>query len=395
MVEHDRTKKDLGIYIHIPFCERKCNYCDFLSAPADDTVKEKYVSALRNEIRSYQGLANQYNVRTIYIGGGTPSSIHEDYITSILSDLYHIFEIKKKEELEITIEANPGTLTKHKLLSYKDAGINRLSIGLQSANNEELKLLGRIHTFEEFVANYNLARKVGFDNINIDVISSLPNQTEQAYLDSLMKVVALNPEHISSYSLIIEEGTLFEKFYGEGSEHSKELPSEDVDRTIYEDTKTVLKEYGYERYEISNYAKVGFESKHNSSYWTRTEYLGIGLGASSLIGDARYHNENNLNQYIDCVSNQESLRREEEKLSGNNQMEEFMFLGLRMCRGISKKRFCEVFEKDIQEVYGSILTKLLDEKLIMEQEDYICLTERGLDLSNYVFSEFLLDEESE
>jgi oxygen-independent coproporphyrinogen-3 oxidase len=390
--KNNKSRQALGIYIHIPFCEKKCDYCDFLSAPSNKETKQEYVDALIREIKSYHELADDYIVKTIFIGGGTPSSIHEQYIVKILEVVRETFHLESDENgIEITIETNPGTLTKEKLRAYRLAGINRLSIGLQSADNKELKLLGRIHTYEEFVENYYLAREIGFTNINIDLMSALPNQTEEDFMNTLYKVIDLGPEHISAYSLIIEEGTVFYNKYGEESKASKELPDEDTERNIYIQTNNILQKYGYERYEISNYAKLGYESKHNSSYWKRIDYLGLGLGASSLIHHIRYHNETDLNEYIKESKESVSLKREEQELTIKEQMEEFMFLGLRMCEGIKKSEFQLSFSHDIEEIYGDVLREFLDQKLIQVSGDRISLTQKGLDISNYVFSKFLLD----
>jgi oxygen-independent coproporphyrinogen-3 oxidase len=380
-------KKNLGLYIHIPFCVRKCDYCDFLSAPADEGTKDNYVKALIKEIKSYNKISPEYLVKTIFIGGGTPSSLNGELIVEIMKAVREIFCITEGDEglPEITIEVNPGTVTKDKLNAYKLAGINRLSFGLQSADNSELKLLGRIHTFETFKENYLLARELGFDNINIDLISALPGQTMKGWLDTLNKVIALNPEHISAYSLILEEGTPFFTRYKE------EDQNEELDRQIYEGTKKVLDQAGYHRYEISNYAKPGYESRHNISYWIRTDYLGLGLGASSLLNNIRFQNEEALTEYLGLSADHDKIRRNEELLTANKQMEEYMFLGLRMSEGISVKKFETLFGVSIETIYGEIINKTLKEELIQIKGEKIYLTDKGIDLSNLVMSRFLLD----
>lgn len=395
----DKQKKDLGLYIHIPFCVKKCDYCDFLSSPADEITKREYVKALIAEINSYKDMASEYLVKTIYIGGGTPSSIDGQYIVDIMNAIRNVFSVcgindkiiskglsGESPLAEITIEVNPGTITEEKLNYYKMAGINRLSIGLQSIDNKELKLLGRIHTFEEFEMNYQLARKLGFHNINIDLISALPGQTLQSWMCSLEKVISLNPEHISAYSLIIEEGTPFFAQYRE------EDQDEDLDRDIYAMTKERLDRAGYYRYEISNYAKPSFESKHNSSYWIRTEYLGLGLGASSLIHNTRFHNEKDLMEYIKLSKDYLNLRRNIEELDVNQQMEEFMFLGLRMNIGVNKEDFNKQFDKSIDLIYGEVIKKSIDEGLLLLKDNQIYLSDKGIDLSNLVMSRFLFDD---
>lgn len=398
----ERGKKPLAIYVHIPFCVKKCNYCDFLSGPADQKSKENYIKALLHEIHTYGELAKDYTVKTIFIGGGTPSSIDETHIAAIMKALEAVFGFRAKgnKEMEITIEINPGTITKEKLRTYYNAGINRISFGLQSANNEELKMLGRIHTFEQFLENYELARQVGFRNINIDLMSALPGQTMQSYLNTLQKIIALQPEHISAYSLIIEEGTPFYDLYGDENNQSSErkLPSEEEDRKMYEMTRQLMHEHGYERYEISNYAKAGYECKHNCTYWLRGDYLGIGNGSASLIRNQRFHNENDLQTYIELAAQKEdvgyhkNLIREVETLDEKSQMEEFMFLGLRMMEGVSIEKFREVFQKDIFEVYGEVINNYVEKGLLEEKNHHIALTEHGIDISNSVMSEFLFDE---
>lgn len=399
---HHIKKHNLGIYIHIPFCVKKCEYCDFLSFHGNKTLQKEYVNALVGEILSYGKLAKNYRVRTIFIGGGTPSIMEGKDIALILKTLNEVFNINEDEKSsnEVTIECNPGTLTKDKLLDYKEAGVNRLSIGLQSANNEELKLLGRIHTFEEFVENYNLAREVGFENINIDLMSALPGQTIDGWINTLNKVISLNPEHISAYSLIIEEGTPFFDKYGMEENYKNEishdlgneskLPNEDEDRAIYQKTKEILEVNGYLRYEISNYGKLGYECIHNSSYWERTPYIGIGLGSSSLLNNHRFHNTLDIDEYIKYSYDHENIRKDNEELTMNQQMEEFMFLGLRMSKGIRRHKFRKQFNIDIDQVYGEVISSLINKELLIHQEDRIFLSNKGIDVSNHVLAEFIL-----
>lgn len=384
----DGQIKELGLYIHIPFCVRKCDYCDFLSAPADEETKYNYVKALLAEIKSYKQISGEYLVKTVFIGGGTPSSIKGEYITDIMNAVREVFFIPDFENglPEITMEVNPGTLTPDKLKLYKLAGINRLSFGLQSADNRELKLLGRIHTYETFLENYRLAREIGFHNINIDLMSALPGQTLTDWLDTLSQVIQLNPEHISAYSLILEEGTPF------FSRYQEEDQDEELDRAIYARTKEVLEKAGYFRYEISNYAKPGYESRHNTSYWVRTDYLGMGLGAASLLNNSRYQNTESLSDYLELSKDYHDIRGSKEELPVYRQMEEFMFLGLRMSKGINKIYFQNLFGTCIESVYGGVLNKSLGEGLIDCKGDTIYLTDKGIDLSNRVLSEFLLDE---
>ncbi|NMB43757.1 MAG: oxygen-independent coproporphyrinogen III oxidase [Clostridiales bacterium] len=388
-------KHPLGIYIHIPFCDKKCDYCDFLSGPANNQTKEAYSKAIIEEIKAYKDLMDDYLVKTIFIGGGTPSSIEANYIVQILDSINKNFNLDVEE---ISIETNPGTLSREKLKSYKDVGINRLSIGLQSTNNQELKLLGRIHTYEEFLENYHLARELGYSNINIDLMSGLPGQSVEAWEESLQKVLALKPEHISAYSLIIEEGTPFYERYGDKNasdideENSRGNGNidEETDRLLYSKTKEMLELHGYNRYEISNYARQGYECKHNKSYWDRIPYLGLGLGSSSLIDNTRYNNEENLRNYIKNSSKPSLLRKNLIILSKEEAMEEFMFLGLRLTKGISKSKFHQEFGIPIEEIFHKQINQSIKEGVLEEIADTIRLTDYGLDVSNHVLARFLL-----
>ena len=363
--------KELELYIHIPFCVSKCRYCDFLSAPADEEERERYVESLCSRIRSCKEFAKDWHVSSIFVGGGTPSLLTGEQMGYIFRDIRETFRVD--DMAEITVEMNPGTVSEEKLKAYREAGINRLSIGLQSANDQELKCLGRIHTYEMFVHSYQMARDCGFSNINVDLMSAIPFQTPESYEKTLRTVAELvpPPEHISAYSLIIEEGTPFYERYGEGK-HAEELPAEEEEREMYVRTKEVLEEYGYIRYEISNYAKSGFACRHNLGYWNRTQYLVIMPVASSLIGNKRWREG-----------------EEPEILTEKEEMEEFMFLGLRKMEGVSETDFRNVFQKEMQEVYGLILQKMKEEGLMEQAGDNWRLTERGIDISNYVMSEFL------
>lgn len=384
-------KKELELYLHIPFCIRKCAYCDFLSGPATEEVKSQYVESLLREIERTGKKYTEYCVTTIFMGGGTPSILIPEQITAIFEALQSAFCIKK--DAEVTMEVNPGTVSDEKLYAWKAAGINRLSIGLQSVKNEELKMLGRIHSYEQFLDTFQKARAYGFENINVDLISAIPGQTLKSWCETLQTVAELSPEHISAYSLIIEEGTPFYEKYGKENheenriEETELLPDEDTEREIYEETEKLLQEYGYERYEISNYAKKGYECQHNCGYWKRKEYLGLGIGAASLIGNRRFHVATDLNSYLE----RQSLNYEEEEiLSEQEEMEEFMFLGLRMMEGVSKREFKTTFGKEISEVYGTVLKELELQNLLEITEERIKLTKYGIDISNYVFEQFLL-----
>ena len=383
-------KISLGLYVHIPFCVKKCNYCDFLSAPADDATKKRYAEALCKEIRGYKELTKEYELATIYLGGGTPSVLDISLTEDILKTVRETFCLNSAAE--ITMEVNPGTVTAEKLKKYRELGINRLSIGVQSAKPEELQLLGRIHTFEDAKNTVTWARKAGFENISLDLMSALPGQSFADYKENVEEILSLQPEHISSYSLIIEEKTPFYELYAEGMEKEDDLPEEETDRAMYAYTKARLQEAGYERYEISNYAKPGYESRHNSSYWTGREYIGVGLGASSLFTNARYHNETDLLTYINEVETGKDIRRETERLTVEEQMEEFMILGLRRMCGVSRNEFLKRFGRPLETIYGTVLQKLKRQELITIEEDRIALTELGIDVSNQVFVEFVPEE---
>lgn len=382
-------KRNLELYLHIPFCVKKCNYCDFFSASGTPKEQADYVSAMIQEIQSYQELSGEYEVQTIFLGGGTPSLLTPEQIEKIFTTIYHIFSVN--ENAEITMEMNPGTVDIEKLRAMKAAGVNRLSIGLQSAQNEELKMLGRIHTFEEFLETWKLVEQAGFKNRNIDLMSALPGQTIESYEDTLSKVLALEPEHISAYSLILEEGTVFYDWYEKGKldRGAWKLPSEEEEYAMGELTIQRLAEAGMHRYEISNYAKSGKECRHNLGYWDRVEYLGIGAGSSSLIKGERFDHIRDRKAYIEKIRNGESILIDREILSVESQMEEFMYLGLRKIEGVSRTDFQNYFGKNVDDVYGEILDKLEEEQLLEFSGDRIRLTHRGMDVSNCVLAEFL------
>ena len=384
--------KRLGIYVHIPFCAKKCNYCDFYSIASGEDEKKAYVEAVKREIKeTSKKISGEYVVYTVYFGGGTPSIIKADYIKEILDEIRFGFKLYEDDFYpEITIECNPKTVDMEKLLVYKEAGINRISLGLQSTDDDELRLLGRIHTYEDFLYSYDMVRKSGFTNVNIDLMSAIPEQKISAYEKSLDELIRLNPEHISSYSLIIEEGTNFYQKYADNAPFVKDLPSEEEDRAMYELTLERLKEAGYKRYEISNYAKDGYFSRHNTSYWERVPYLGFGVGASSLFEDERYDNVANLKEYIKNAGVSD-IQKNITKLSIKDEMSEFMFLGLRLTDGISKRMFTKKFTFTVEEIFGDVLKKHINNELLIDNGDFLKLSDRGLDISNYVLSDFLLD----
>ena len=455
--------KELGIYIHIPFCKQKCYYCDFVSFSDKNDLEEKYIEAIKKEIKYYldnDNFVKKYNVTTIYIGGGTPSYINSKYILEILELLQSKLKNNKTkfENIEITIEVNPGTVDKQKLEQYKKAKINRLSIGLQSANNEILKQIGRIHTFEQFLETYNLAEQVGFDNINVDLMIGLPNQSIEDVKNSLKKVIELKPTHVSVYSLIIEEGTVIDKLI---KQSILQEMKEEQERRMYWYVKSMLELNGYKHYEISNFAKEGKESKHNVNCWLQKEYIGIGTSAHSYLNGIRYSNCEEIEKYIENI--EENSQKEFEKFLDeiqnfkyenltnkvddgkqynakneyNNKFEywnenqynnenksynkdlynseiqlreklkkqklyeiqeiqslddmkkEYMLLGLRKIDGVQISKFKEKYLDNPIFTYRKELEKLVKEKLIIIDGDYIKLTNQGLDLANLVWEEFV------
>ena len=453
-----KNKNELGIYIHIPFCVHKCIYCDFLSSPADVHTRKQYVRALINEIyltregkcanklienvlqgdnTSYEdmeeqavnGLTSDYAlydtvcmadyektimqedisgcvddiksenghiVTSIFIGGGTPSAIDAEDISDILDAVRKNYNVSDKAE--ITIECNPGTMDKKKAAIYRKAGINRISFGLQSTDNNELRMLGRIHTYEQFMESYKIAREAGFDNINIDLMSAHPGQTMESFKTVLEKALSLGAEHISVYSLIVEEGTRL----SDNIDSFPPIPSDDEDRQMYYMTKEMLSSYGYEQYEISNYAQKGYECKHNLKYWERCDYLGFGIGAASLYGGRRYTNISDIGRYMDVlaeitnaldksyVNELLQIRTDMEELSKEDEMSEYMFLGLRKTKGIDITDFKEEFGTDIKDIFGEAIEDNIASGLLIHDGNCLYLSKRGIDISNTVMSDFIL-----
>ncbi len=453
-----KNKNELGIYIHIPFCVHKCIYCDFLSSPADVHTRKQYVRALINEIyltregkcankliknvlqgdnTSYEDMEEQavndltsdyalydtvcmadyektimqedisgcvddiksengHIVTSIFIGGGTPSAIDAEDISDILDAVRKNYNVSDKAE--ITIECNPGTMDKKKAVIYRKAGINRISFGLQSTDNNELRMLGRIHTYEQFMESYKIAREAGFDNINIDLMSALPGQTMESFKAVLEKALSLGAEHISVYSLIVEEGTRL----SDNIDSFPPIPSDDEDRQMYYMTKEMLSSYGYEQYEISNYAQKGYECKHNLKYWERCDYLGFGIGAASLYGGRRYTNISDIGRYMDVlaeitnaldksyVNELLQIRTDMEELSKEDEMSEYMFLGLRKTKGIDITDFKEEFGTDIKDIFGEAIEDNIASGLLIHDGNCLYLSKRGIDISNTVMSDFIL-----
>ncbi len=375
----------MELYLHMPFCVRKCSYCDFLSFPSGAKTQRMYAKRLMEDIGVMGKRYGEIPVETIFIGGGTPSVPDSGLIVEIMEHVRHAFHVA--DGAEISMEANPGTVTREKLTDYWKAGINRLSFGLQSANDRELKLLGRIHTWAEFLESFTLARECGFANLNIDLMSALPGQTCESWKETLSRVTDLDPEHISAYSLIIEEGTPFGERYG-SEEGRKLLPDEDSEREMYHETKRFLKDCGYERYEISNYAKPGRECRHNIGYWTGVPYLGLGLGASSYLDGCRFTVNPDMKQYLE---EKPGMFTDIEKLTKKDMEEEFFYVGLRMTAGVSLSEFERRFGISAKEVYPGLMETFVQEKAARFEGDRFVLTDYGLDVSNYIMAQFLQD----
>lgn len=372
-----------GIYVHIPFCKSKCKYCDFISFSCMEAKIDKYFEVLIKEIESKKDCTSK-EVTTIYIGGGTPSVPDSKYIVKVLNTIKNTFKISK--DCEITIEVNPGTVTQEKLLDYKQACVNRISIGLQSTNDRILNLIGRIHNYEQFLNTYNLVKEVGYNNINVDLMLGIPTQTENELIESLQKVIDLNPNHISIYSLIVEENTQMQKLI---DNKQLELPSEDVERNMYWKTKKILEKNGFKQYEISNFAKRGYESKHNLDCWNQEEYMGTGLAAHSYINRKRFSNIDKLDKYIENENNLEKNVIVNETQNKEEQSKEYMMIGLRKIGGISISEFEKKFRINPLFYFRFEINNLVEKGLLEVDLDRIKLTKKGLDFANIVFEEFI------
>lgn len=376
--------EDLAIYIHIPFCQSKCYYCDFISFPNLDREIDFYINYLLREIENYENLLKHYNIKTIFIGGGTPSYLDAKYIYMILNSIYKKYNINKVEE--ITIEANPGTVDKEKLGIYKEAGINRISLGVQSLNDRLLKSIGRIHNSKDFYNTIEDIRKVGFQNINADLIFGLPGQSLRECEESLREIVKLDLEHISYYALILEENTLLEKWHSEGK---VVLPDEELEREMYYLGKDILKANGYRHYEISNFAKKGYESKHNLFYWQLKPYIGFGLSSHSNLNNKRFWNTTNLKEYYNYIDYGKFPVVGEEYINRETEIVEYLIMGLRLVDGIEKEEFFNRFNVPIEEIYGDVLIKHKNNGLLYIDEKSVRFTSKGLDLSNQLYIDIL------
>ncbi|PRR83933.1 radical SAM family heme chaperone HemW [Clostridium vincentii] len=373
--------KETALYIHIPFCKQKCFYCDFPSYAKKDGLINDYISALCKEIKER---CKGYKIRSLFIGGGTPTYLDEVQLEILMNTIKELNFISNAEK---SIECNPGTVNEKKFRLMKSGGINRLSFGLQTTKNDLLKSIGRIHSFEEFERNYHLARDIGFNNINIDMMFGLPKQEVNDWMSSLEEVVKLNPEHISAYGLIIEEGTIFNKLY---KDDKLSLPLEEDERKMYDEGRKFLIESGYNQYEISNYAKSGKECLHNKVYWRCEEYMGVGASASSYIENKRFKNLNNLEEYINKINRNEKFTEEEHENTQKDNMEEFMFMGLRMIEGIEEDEFKNRFGVDVDSIYKNVIDNNIKRGLLIRKSGKIYLSKVGIELSNIVMSDMIL-----
>lgn len=377
--------KEIGLYIHIPFCKQKCYYCDFCSYANKLNMQDQYIYSIIKEIKNIKDKEN-YLIKTIYIGGGTPSIVDSDKIAEIIFEIKNDFKLFK--EVEITIEVNPGTITENKLKKYRECGINRLSIGLQSANDKILKEIGRIHNYMDFERTYKLARKVGFKNVNVDLMIGLPGQTIRDVEETLEKILEKSPEHISVYSLIIEEGTILQKKIENGD---VKLFDEDIERAMYWRVKDVLEKNNYIQYEISNFSKQSYESRHNTDCWKQKEYIGIGISAHSYLNSMRFSNICNIEEYIKNIQNKEYEKNViiHEKQDYDTMMNEYMILGLRMLKGINIEEFKNKFNINPIKKYQKELKKMEKADLLEINDKKIILTKKGIDFANIVWEEFI------
>ncbi|WP_415279627.1 radical SAM family heme chaperone HemW [Clostridium perfringens] len=374
----------ISLYIHIPFCAQKCLYCDFPSFARKDHLRKAYIEALNKEIISLREKHNNLEINTIFIGGGTPSVLEADELECLLKE---VAKLNMAKDIEYSMECNPGNLTEEKLEVMKKYGVNRISMGLQAKQDNLLKGLGRIHNYKTFKENFLLAKKVGFNNINVDLMFGLPNQRLNEWEETLREIISLEPAHISAYSLIIEEGTAFYNLY----ENDKlKLPTEEEERKMYHLAKKILEENGFNQYEISNYAKEGKECRHNLAYWNMDNWIGVGSAAASYINGKRIKNISSVEKYINSINEKKEAVEEIINNSKNDNMEEFMFMGLRKINGIDENEFKNRFSMNINDVYGEILNKYIDEGLLIRKSGRIFLSEKGIEISNIIMADFLL-----
>lgn len=376
--------KHLGLYIHIPFCKQKCYYCDFASFPGKEHLQKDYINALCKEIRETFKTLDSYIIDSVFIGGGTPSILEICNMELLFTE---INKLNKSEDIEYSMECNPGSLNEEKLKIMKEFGINRISMGLQAVQDDLLKSIGRIHDFNDFKNNFNLARKYGFNNINVDLIFALPNQSLDQWKETLETICKMKPEHISAYSLIIEEGTAFYSLYEKGKIN---LPKEDLERDMYTIGKQILKDNGYNQYEISNYSLEGKECRHNLKYWDMDQWIGVGSNSSSFINNKRIKNISDIKKYVEKINNNEMPYEDIIENTKKDNMEEFMFMGLRKIEGINEKEFYLRFNESLDEIYKDVIKKYENQELLVRDKGRLYLTEKGMEVSNIIMADFLL-----
>lgn len=376
--------KNLALYIHIPFCEKKCHYCDFISTPTNKDLQEKYFSYLLKEVSMLKDKARGYKVDSVFIGGGTPSVLEGEKIEILLETLNKDFEISK--DAEITIEVNPGTLNNNKAISYKKAGITRLSLGIQSMNDKTLKSIGRIHNKTDVIRTLQILKENSFSNISGDLIFGLPNEDLEDFKRSLKEVIDLGLSHISMYGLILEEGTLMYTWKQKGL---LKMPSEEEERKMYHEGVEFLEENNFIQYEISNFAKLGFESKHNIGYWELKPYLGLGLGSHSNIDDKRYWNESKFDMYFKKIQEGKLPIGGSESIDIKLKEAEYLILAIRMNKGIIKKDYEDKFSHILMEKYKDPIERHIKNDLLIDTGPSIKLSKKGLDLSNLVEVDFI------
>ncbi|HAT4140709.1 radical SAM family heme chaperone HemW [Clostridium perfringens] len=374
----------ISLYIHIPFCAQKCLYCDFPSFARKDHLRKAYIEALNKEIISLREKHNNLEINTIFIGGGTPSVLESDELEYLLKE---VAKLNMAKDIEYSMECNPGNLTEEKLEVMKKYGVNRISMGLQAKQDNLLKGLGRIHNYKTFKENFLLAKKVGFNNINVDLMFGLPNQKLNEWEETLREIISLEPAHISAYSLIIEEGTAFYNLY---ENNNLKLPTEEEERKMYHLAKKILEENGFNQYEISNYAKKGKECRHNLAYWNMDNWIGVGSASASYMDGKRIKNISSVEEYINSINEKGEAIEEIINNSKNDNMEEFMFMGLRKINGIDENEFKNRFSMNINDVYGEIINKYIDAGLLIRESGRIFLSEKGIEISNIIMADFLL-----
>ena len=374
----------ISLYIHIPFCAQKCLYCDFPSFARKDHLRKAYIEALNKEIISLREKHNNLEINTIFIGGGTPSVLESDELEYLLKE---VAKLNMAKDIEYSMECNPGNLTEEKLEVMKKYGVNRISMGLQAKQDNLLKGLGRIHNYKTFKENFLLAKKVGFNNINVDLMFGLPNQKLNEWEETLREIISLEPAHISAYSLIIEEGTAFYNLY---ENNNLKLSTEEEERKMYHLAKKILEENGFNQYEISNYAKKGKECRHNLAYWNMDNWIGVGSASASYMDGKRIKNISSVEEYINSINEKGEAIEEIINNSKNDNMEEFMFMGLRKINGIDENEFKNRFSMNINDVYGEIINKYIDAGLLIRESGRIFLSEKGIEISNIIMADFLL-----